>query len=40
MTEKREMLLRDNIKKEITYNIALLEEQIRQDLKGTERSGS
>ena len=38
MTEKREMLLRDNIKKEITYNVALLEEQIRQDLKGTERS--
>ena len=32
------MLLRDNIKKEITYNVALLEEQIRQDLKGTERS--
>lgn len=38
LTEKREMLLRDNIKKEITYNVALLEEQIRQDLKGTERS--
>ena len=33
LTEKREMLLRDNIKKEITYNVALLEEQIRQDLK-------
>ena len=38
LTEKREMLLRDNIKKEITYNVALLEEQIRQDLKGTEGS--
>lgn len=38
LTEKREMLLREYIREEVTYNVALLEEQIKQELKREERS--